>query len=280
MKWRNGFISRQRKGYWKPQNFGKCTYPLEGVLTPNPILKVLSIFKTCDVKCLLIGGQACIIYGAVEFSRDSDFIILADTKNMARLKRALKILQAKPVYFPKLQINYLRRGHACHFRCEAEDVKGLRIDVLSLLRGCASFGELYKRRTTVTVEGGPIIDVIGLEDIVRCKKTQRDKDWFMIKRLVENDMALNKDSPSALKIKWWLSECRTPELLKKLAVKYADMTKKMVSKRPLLAQAIKGDLADLAKALYEEEQIERQKDIQYWKPLRKELEMLRHGKRA
>ncbi len=247
-------------------------------MTPNPILKVLSIFKTCEVQCLLIGGQACIIYGAVEFSRDSDFILLADTDNIKRFKNALKVLHAKLVYFPEFQINYLRRGHACHFRCEAKDVKGLRIDILSVLRGCAGFSVLWKRRKTVTIAGRMGIEVIGLDDLVQSKKTQRDKDWFMIKRLIENDIALNKDKPSQIKVKWWLSESRTPEHLSRLVESYPDIVRKMVSQRPLLDYVIKGDLPGLTKALYEEEQLERQKDIEYWKPLRKELEMLRHGK--
>ena len=55
MKRKNGFFLPPRKDCWKQQNFGSCIYPLEGVLTPNPILKVLSTFKTCEVKCLLIG---------------------------------------------------------------------------------------------------------------------------------------------------------------------------------------------------------------------------------
>lgn len=245
-------------------------------MTPNPILKVLSTFKTCKVKCLLIGGQACIIYGAVEFSRDSDFVILADTGNIERLKKALKILKAGPVYFPEFQIEYLRKGHACHFRCEARDVEGLRIDVLSILRGCDSFMKLWKRRKTVTVKGGMDIEVIGLHDLVQSKKTQRDKDWFMIKRLVENDIALHKDRPSSDKIKWWLAESRTPEHLRTLAGKFPQLAEEMTLARPLLDYAIKGDLSMLSKALFEEEQPERQKDIEYWKPLRRELETLRH----
>ena len=278
MKQRSGFFSPPRKDCWKQQNFGSCIYPLEGVLTPNPILKVLSTFKTCEVKCLLIGGQACIIYGAVEFSRDSDFVILADSENMERLKNALKALEAKPVYFPEFRVEYLRKGHACHFRCEAEDVMGLRIDMLSVLRGCAPFDELWKRRKTVTINDGTDVDVIGLSDLVQSKKTQRDKDWFMIKRLTENDIALNKDNPSPDQVKWWFRESRTPEHLRKLAEKYPDIIKETLSQRPLLDYAIQGDLAALSKALYEGEQLERQKDIEYWKPLRKELEMLQHDK--
>lgn len=65
-------------------------------MTPNPILKVLSTLSKHNVKSLLIGGHACIIYGAAEFSRDSD------------------------------------------------DVKNLRIDVMSQLRGCDPFDILMQ----------------------------------------------------------------------------------------------------------------------------------------
>ena len=36
------------------------------------------------VRCLLMGGQACVFYGAAEFRRDSDFAILADAENLDR----------------------------------------------------------------------------------------------------------------------------------------------------------------------------------------------------
>ena len=53
-------------------------------MTPNPILKVLSTFRNHQVRALLIGGQATIVYGAAEFSRDSDFIILTTAENFRR----------------------------------------------------------------------------------------------------------------------------------------------------------------------------------------------------
>ena len=118
-------------------------------MTPNPILKVLSTLKKFRVKSLLIGGQACIIYGAAEFSRDSDFIILCTQKNLKCLQKALEVLKAKLIYVPPLEVDYLKRGHACHFRCTAKDVKGLRIDVISKLRGCETFEKLWKRKNTV-----------------------------------------------------------------------------------------------------------------------------------
>jgi hypothetical protein len=48
------------------------------------------------VRALLMGGQACVFYGAAEFSRDTDFAILADAVNLARLRKALAELQAEP----------------------------------------------------------------------------------------------------------------------------------------------------------------------------------------
>ncbi len=36
----------------------------EAALIPNPIRKVLSTFQNCEVRALLMGGQACVFYGA------------------------------------------------------------------------------------------------------------------------------------------------------------------------------------------------------------------------
>ncbi len=40
-------------------------------MIPNPIRKVLSSMREHQVQCLLMGGQACVLYGAAEFSRDN-----------------------------------------------------------------------------------------------------------------------------------------------------------------------------------------------------------------
>jgi len=245
-------------------------------LTPNPILKVLSTFKSHKVKSLLIGGQACIIYGAAEFSRDSDFIILCEDDNLERLKGALNSMKAELIYVPPLEVSYLERGHACHFRCKAKDVEGLRVDVISKLRGCDSFYKLWERKKTVSIKKGGVVNVIGLKDLVQSKKTQRDKDWLMLKRLVENDILLNENNPSAEKIKWWLLESRDAESLVKLGKEYPKILKENISLRPLLSWVVAGDLQKLDFELHNEELRERQKDIEYWAPLKRELETLRH----
>ena len=248
-------------------------------MTPNPILKVLSTFKKNRVRSLLIGGQACIIYGAAEFSRDSDFVILCTLENLKCLQQALDTLKAKLIYVPPLEMNYLERGHACHFRCTAKEVKNLRIDVISKLRGCDTFAKLWERKKTVPLKNKVSIDVIGLRDLVQSKKTQRDKDWFMLKRLVDNDIILNKHNPSGGHLRWWFRECRDVDLLIELAKKYPKIAKECLVDRPLLASAIIPDIQKLNLQLHDEEMSERQKDIEYWAPLKRELEILRHKSR-
>jgi hypothetical protein len=46
------------------------------------------------VRCLLMGGQACVSYGAAEFSRDLDLVIFLDDVNLDRLRRAFADLDA------------------------------------------------------------------------------------------------------------------------------------------------------------------------------------------
>jgi len=46
------------------------------------IPEVLSLIQKHHLKMLLMGGQACVLYGAVEFCRDFDLVLLLDTENL------------------------------------------------------------------------------------------------------------------------------------------------------------------------------------------------------
>ena len=81
-------------------------------MIPNPIRKVLSSMHGRRVRALLMGGQACVFYGAAEFSRDTDIAILADSTNLARLRRALDDLGAECIAVPELSLRNLRRDPA------------------------------------------------------------------------------------------------------------------------------------------------------------------------
>ena len=120
---------------------------------------------------------------------------------------------------PHLDAKHLSRGHAVHFRCQRADVAKLRIDLMSSLRGVSPFDQLWERRTTIEVNG-EAIDMLGLEDLVQAKKTQRDKDWPMIRRLLEQSFLDQSESPGARLVEFWLRELRTPELLIRVVAEF------------------------------------------------------------
>ena len=97
-------------------------------MTPSPIRKVLSTMKRNGVSCLLMGGQACVLYGGAEFSRDTDLVVLAESENLARLQLALDELKAERIAVPPFEKRYLDMGLAVHFRCRHADAAGQRID--------------------------------------------------------------------------------------------------------------------------------------------------------
>ncbi len=76
---------------------------------------------------------------------------------------------------PPLSLEHLERGHAVHFRCRHPEAVGMRVDVMAKMRGVDSFEQLWQRRTTLEAEDGTKYELLALPDLVKAKKTQRDK---------------------------------------------------------------------------------------------------------
>ncbi len=226
-----------------------------------------------------MGGQACVFYGAAEFSRDLDLLILVAPDNLERLRFALGELQAESIAVPPFEEGFLLAGHGVHFRCGRTDVTGLRIDVLGRLRGLGDFEELWLRRTTIEV-AGETVELIGVADLVHSKKTQRDKDWPMIRRLVEQNYFENRLQPEKEHVMFWLRELRTPRLLMAIASDFPGPARQLAGFRPAVAAAISSHEQEVARCLESEEREERERDREYWQPLRKELEELRRRRRS
>ena len=223
-----------------------------------------------------MGGQACILYGGSEFSRDTDIAILPEQENLQRLEAALEELKAEPIAVPQLSREFLLKGHAIHFRCRHSDAMNMRIDIMSVLRNAPSFEILWQRRTSMELSDGLIVDIVSLPDLVAIKKTQRDKDWFHIRRLIEADYLENSEKNSSENIRFWLTEARTPEIIRILASNNPEIVKELKNKRQLLGLLPNCSDEELSIALIKEEQFERETDKLYWLPLRKELEKVRH----
>jgi len=250
-------------------------------LIPSPILKALSTIRARHVDHLLMGGQACVLYGAAEFSRDVDLALLPDPGNLDRLREALDDLQAEVIAVPPFRPEHLAQGLAVHFRCAHPAAAGLRIDVMTRMRGVEPFPDLWRRRTTFEL-AGEILDVLSLPDLIAAKKTQRDKDWPMVRRLVDIHYTTYREKPSPERIRFWFHELRTPEFLVEVAGAHADALESVAPDRPLVRWATQEGLESgvLARALREEEDAERSADAAYWKPLREKLARLRQEGRS
>ena len=245
----------------------------------SPIVKVLSTIRKHGVKALLMGGQACVFYGAAEFSKDTDIVLLAEPENLARLRAALDELEARQVDVPGLEIDALTRGHGVHFKCAHPEAKGIRLDVMSKLRGVDPFEKLWERRTTIEDREGHLYDLLSLDDLVLAKKTQRAKDWPMLTRLLEAHYVEHCANPTEEQIRFWLRELRTQRYLNEVTIAYPELARQAVETRPLLEFAMATDSSRLETALMEEERTERERDRAYWQPLRAELEQMRRAPR-
>lgn len=227
-----------------------------------------------------MGGQACVFYGAAQFSKDVDLAPLASEGNFSRLLAALGELNARRIAVPPFDPALLARGHAVHFRCQGGAADGLRVDVMTRLRDLPDFAALWARRATIRDEAGETFELLSVEDLVQAKKTQREKDWPVIDALVEGHYRALGGEPTRERMAFWLGESRTPERLIGLAQRFPDEARAQFSRRPLLGLAASGESEALRAALDAEARAEQAKDRAYWAPLKAELEAFRHAERA
>src|ERR1041384_7812954 len=109
-----------------------------------------------------MGGQACVLYGAAQVSKDVDFVLLAEEENYGRLRIALESLGARRIAVPRFDPAVLSRGHAVHFRCSSPGVEDLRIDVMTRLRDVPDFSILWHRRTTFQDDDGTEFNLLSI----------------------------------------------------------------------------------------------------------------------
>jgi hypothetical protein len=226
-----------------------------------------------------MGGQACVFYGAAQFSRDVDLALFASDENFSRLRASFNDLNAKRIAVPRFDPELLARGHAVHFRCQGGEADGLRVDVMTRLRGLPEFAALWTRRTTIRDENGETFELLSIQDLVQAKKTQREKDWPMIDALIEGHYRALGGEPTPERVAFWLAESRTPERLISLARRFPNEARARSDRRPLLRLAVGEQSEALREALDAEAREEQAKDRAYWAPLKAELENFRRAER-
>ena len=213
-------------------------------MIPTPIQRALATLREFEVPTLLIGGQACILYGGAEFSRDLDLMLATAPAVLPRLEQALRELQADLIAVPALRPELLERGHAVHFRCRRHDVAGLRLDLMTRPPRLPDLDAIWRRHSVIEFDDGPV-SVVALEDLVATKKTQRDKDWATIGMLVEADMIRHHAAADETHVAFWLREARDADTLIELASAFPELTQATTGDRPLLRAAAERDRSTL-----------------------------------
>jgi hypothetical protein len=202
--------------------------------------------------------------------------ILCEPDNLTRLQAALDELQAVNIAVPPFEVDFLLRGHAVHFRCQAAEAQNIRIDVMAKMRGVAPFEELWDRRTTLFDERSNVqIELLSLPDLVAAKQTQRDKDWPITRRLIEASYAQFSISATNEHVLFWLQASRSPDMRVELVANYPELAQRVEPVRPAVGEAQKQNAEGIRAALADEQRAESQSDEEYWLPLKRELEQLR-----
>ena len=223
-----------------------------------------------------MGGQACILYGVGEFSRDLDVVITTDRRSFSALQAALADLHATQLYLPALDLEPLERGHIAHVACQREG--GLRLDICTRPPRVPDTEALWERAKHFHLPDGDV-PVLSLQDLVATKKTQRDKDWAIIGRLVEVDMSAHTSQVTPGRLTFWLQEGRDAATLIGLSKREPDVAGTVAANRPALEAALSGDMERVELELAYEQIRGKRADEAYWQPLRAELERMRHQTR-
>ena len=63
---------------WKARKFSRNISPWAAGLIPTPIQQVLSTIRASGIRALLMGGQACVFYGAAQVSKGQQKVLRWD----------------------------------------------------------------------------------------------------------------------------------------------------------------------------------------------------------
>lgn len=142
-------------------------------------IEFISEVHNANVRYLLIGRQAMIAYGIPVQTMDYDLYIDGDPQNTDLF---LKIA-SKFGLFPSEELDKLKS----HFMFKLEN--DVTIDVFRAKKMInqegegISFEEMYRRKETLKDETGFAVNVPCIEDLIKLKKTNREKDIVDIKYL-------------------------------------------------------------------------------------------------
>jgi hypothetical protein len=172
----------------------------------------------------------------------------------------------------------LARGHTAHFDVPLTGSASVRVDICTRPARILDVGGLVERATFQTLSHGTEVAIMGLDDLVQTKKTQRLKDWAVIENLMDVDM-VRAGPADTVRVSFWLREARDPEVLVRLAEAAPGLAAALPRAHHVIDAARSGDVEATGAALLTEQAAGMAADRAYQRSLTAELEAMRHQER-
>lgn len=221
------------------------------------------------VRFLLIRGQACVLYGASQFTEDIDLWVKPTAPNLRSLLRALAGCRAVVHKLtPPLTLRNLGRGHGFHFLIPPD----VYVDVMGRPPRVGSFDEARNRARMPPTDWGRL-PVVAPEDLVLLKRTNLPGDYEAISNLVRLRHEEHPNDPDVLR--WALENTFDVEDVKDFSSR-AQAHRSTRSKRPVLRGLRQGARrARLTELMAVEMAGLQERGRRYWIPFHRELKRLR-----
>jgi predicted nucleotidyltransferase len=150
----------------------------------RPFFDILRTLNEHEVRYVLIGGLAAIMWGSDYITRDVDVCYDRHNENLKALVRALRSLEAHLRGWPDgvpefIDERSFRLGDTMTFVTKFGD-----FDCLGTPSGTDGYSELVEHATTMEVEDGVSVMVASIDDIILMKRTAgRVKDLNVVEGL-------------------------------------------------------------------------------------------------
>ena len=131
------------------------------MLTSPDFKELLNLFKKHNVKYLVVGGYAVMLYTEPRFTKDLDLLISVEIKNATAVYNALKEFGA-----PLANLNVEDFNQEGYFYQMGRPP--MRVDILMSIPG-VKFSNAWSRRKQLTIDGIKM-NFISKEDLITSKK--------------------------------------------------------------------------------------------------------------